>query len=66
MYLDDAVVTGRALVRSACSVLDEYVLHYGAAPVPDGGLEDPGPLVLAALLAGISGVPAARPSMCRE
>ena len=51
MYLDDAVVTGRALIRSrARSVLDEYVLHYGAAPLPDGGLEDPGPLVLAALL----------------
>jgi hypothetical protein len=33
VYLDDAVVTGRALVRSgARSVLDEYVLHYGAAP----------------------------------
>jgi len=65
VYLDDAVVTGRALVRSACSVLDEYVLHYGAAPVPDGGLEDPGPLVLAALLAGISGVPAARGAAAR-
>jgi hypothetical protein len=59
VYLDDAVVTGRAQIRASTrSVLDEYELHYGTAPLPDGGLEDPGPLVLAALLRRIEGAAA--------
>jgi hypothetical protein len=50
VFTNDAVATGPLVRASARAVLDAYVRHYGGAPVPDGAMEDPGPLVLAALL----------------
>jgi lantibiotic biosynthesis protein len=55
VFTNDAVATGPLVRASARAVLDGYVRHYGAAPVPDGAMEDPGPLVLAALLSRFDG-----------